>query len=190
MTLAPVQNLPTSGIRSMTTTTITTCTPRETKARIDAGEASVIDVRTPAEFRAVHAEGATPVPLDRFDPAAVVAGAPAGRSIHLICRSGARACQAAQRLADAGHSATVVEGGTDAWIAAGLPVVRGRSAISLERQVRIGAGLLVVCGVVLGFTIHPYWFGLSGFVGAGLTVAGITDTCMMGMVIARMPWNR
>lgn len=62
--------------------------------------------------------------------------------------------------------------------------------MSLDRQVRIAAGLLTFICVVLGFTVHPYWFGLSGFVGAGLTVAGLTDTCMMGMVIAKMPWNR
>ena len=78
----------------------------------------------------------------------------------------------------------------DAWTAAGLPVVRGKATMSLERQVRIAAGLLVLVGVTLGFTVHPYWFGLSGFVGAGLAFAGITDTCMMGMMLAKLPWNR
>jgi hypothetical protein len=84
----------------------------------------------------------------------------------------------------------VVAGGTDAWVAAGLPVVRGKAAIALERQVRIAAGLIVLTGVVLGYTVHHYWFALSGAVGAGLAIAGITDTCMMGMLLARMPWNR
>ena len=73
---------------------------------------------------------------------------------------------------------------------AGLPVVRGKKAVSLERQVRIAAGSLVVIGVALGLLVHPVLFGLSGFVGAGLVFAGVTDTCGMGMMLARMPWNR
>ena len=169
---------------------ITTCSPAETKSRHDAGAAHLIDVRTPAEHRALHAQGVTLVPLDQFDPTALKASVPAGKVIHLLCRSGGRATMAAQKLADAGCPCVVVEGGTDAWAAANLPVVCGKSAVSLERQVRIVAGMLVLIGVVLGFTVHPYWFGLSGFVGAGLTFAGITDTCMMGMLMAKFPWNR
>jgi hypothetical protein len=69
-------------------------------------------------------------------------------------------------------------------------VTRGKKTVSLERQVRIAAGLLVVLGVVLGWLVHPAFVGLSAFVGAGLTFAGITDTCAMGMLIAKMPWNR
>ena len=83
-----------------------------------------------------------------------------------------------------------VEGGTLACEAAGLPVVRGKKAISLERQVRIAAGFLVLVGAVLALTVHPYFAGLSAFVGAGLMFAGITDTCGMGMLLARMPWNQ
>ena len=169
---------------------ILTCTPSETKQRNDAGVAHLIDVRTPAEHRALHAEGVTLVPLDQFDAAALKASVPAGKTIHLFCKSGGRATMAAQKLVAAGCPCVVVEGGTEAWAKANLPVVRGKWAMSLERQVRIVAGLLVLIGVVLGFTVHPYWFGLSGFVGAGLTIAGITDTCMMGMMIATCPWNR
>jgi rhodanese-related sulfurtransferase len=83
-----------------------------------------------------------------------------------------------------------VEGGTLAWEAAGLPVVRGQKVISLERQVRIVAGFLVLVGALLAMTVHPYFAGLSAFVGAGLMFAGITDTCGMGMLLARMPWNQ
>lgn len=83
-----------------------------------------------------------------------------------------------------------VEGGTLAWEGAGLPVVRGRRVISLERQVRIAAGALVVAGVLLGWLVHPAFLGLSAFVGAGLVFAGVTDTCGMGLLLARMPWNR
>ena len=83
-----------------------------------------------------------------------------------------------------------VEGGTLACVEAGLPVVRGKKAISLERQVRIAAGSLVLLGVLLGWFVHPAFIGLSAFVGAGLVFAGITDTCGMGMMLARMPWNQ
>ena len=75
-------------------------------------------------------------------------------------------------------------------MSAGLPVVRGKSAMSLERQVRIAAGFLALLGALFGFFVHPNYFGLSAFVGAGLMFAGITDTCGMAMLIARMPWNQ
>ena len=85
----------------------------------------------------------------------------------------------------------VVEGGTLGWAEAGLPVNRGTTkVISLERQVRIAAGLLVLTGVALGTWVHPGFYGISAFVGAGLTFAGITDWCGMAMLLAKMPWNQ
>src|SRR4029078_11595897 len=87
-------------------------------------------------------------------------------------------------------NAVNVEGGTLAWNAAGLPVTHGPKAISLERQVRIAAGSLVLIGVLLGCFVHPLFFGLTAFVGAGLVIAGIADTCAMALLLARMPWNR
>jgi hypothetical protein len=62
--------------------------------------------------------------------------------------------------------------------------------MSLERQVRIAAGILILVGVALHYLVHPYLLGLSAFVGAGLVFAGVTDTCAMGMLIAKMPWNQ
>jgi hypothetical protein len=82
-----------------------------------------------------------------------------------------------------------VEGGTLACIESGVPVVRGKESISLERQVRITAGTLVFIGAALGFFVHPYWMALPAFIGAGLVFAGVTDTCGMGMMLAKMPWN-
>jgi hypothetical protein len=69
-------------------------------------------------------------------------------------------------------------------------VSRGKKAMSLERQVRILAGFLTFTGAALGFFVHPYFVGLSAFIGAGLMFAGITDTCGMGMMLAKMPWNQ
>lgn len=119
------------------------------------------------------------------------AAARGGGPLYTICRSGSRGRQAAERFHAAGFTRVVnVEGGTLAWERAGLPVVRGRAAVALERQVRIAAGALVVLGTALGAFVHPAFLGLAAFVGAGLVFAGVTDTCGLGMLLARMPWNR
>ena len=112
-------------------------------------------------------------------------------TLHLICQSGGRSAMACQKLETAGYEAVVnLEGGTSAWQAAGFPVVEGKKAMSLERQVRIAAGSLIVIGAAIGYFVHPGGFGLSAFVGAGLVFAGLTDTCAMGIMIAKMPWNQ
>lgn len=155
----------------------------------------LIDVRTPVEYRADHAEGARSVPLDALDPAKIMAeragDSPAGEPVYLICRSGSRSGRAVERFAQAGFdNAVSVEGGTLGWERAGLPVVRGEKSISLERQVRIAAGSLVLIGTLLGFFVHPAFLGVAGFVGAGLIFSGLTDTCGMGLLLAKMPWNQ
>ena len=152
----------------------------------------LIDVRTPVEFQEVHVEIARNVPLDRLDPSTLMQArnASAEEPLYILCRSGSRGQQACEKFLKAGFFNVVnIEGGTLACIEAGLPVVRGKKVISLERQVRIAAGLLVLLGVGLSF-VHPVFIGLSAFVGAGLAFAGITDTCGMGMILARMPWNQ
>ena len=152
----------------------------------------LIDVRTPAEYREVHAEGAVNVPLDSLDPKSVAEGrnGAADQPLYVICKSGARGAKAVEKLTGAGITNAVnVEGGTMAWEQAGLPVKRGRKAISLERQVRITAGALVFAGTLAGLA-NPYLLIIPGFVGAGLMFAGITDTCGMAMILAKMPWNR
>lgn len=153
----------------------------------------LIDVRTPVEFREVHVEGARNVPLDKLDPAAVMQARNGASSepLYVICRSGSRGRQACEKFVAAGFTGVVnVEGGTLACVECGLPVVRGKKAMSLERQVRIAAGSLVLLGAVLAWTVHPAFLGLAAFVGAGLVFAGVTDTCGMGMLLARMPWNQ
>ncbi len=166
----------------------------ERLAEFDAqGKLDVIDVRTPAEYREVHAAIARNVPLDSLDPQAIMAGrnGTTGEPLYLICKSGTRGAQACQKFIASGYDNVVnVEGGTEAWVAAGLPVVRGKKTISLERQVRIAAGFLVLLGALLGIFVHPYFAAISAFVGAGLMFAGLTDSCAMGMLIAKMPWNQ
>jgi rhodanese-related sulfurtransferase len=152
----------------------------------------LIDVRTPVEFREVHLEAARNVPLDQLDPQALMRArnGAGGEPLYVICKSGGRGQQACEKFIKAGFANVVnVGGGTMACIEAGLPVVRGKKAISLERQVRIAAGSLVLLGVIGSFW-NTYLIGLSAFVGAGLVFAGITDRCGMGMLLARMPWNK
>lgn len=154
---------------------------------------ALIDVRTPAEFGEVHVEFAQNMPLDRLDAGQLKANrnGHAGEPLYVVCRSGGRSKMACEKLVAAGFDNIVdVAGGTQACEAAGLPVVRGAKVMSLERQVRIAAGALVLIGAALGFGVHPGFYGLSALVGAGLVFAGITDTCAMGMLIAKMPWNQ
>jgi rhodanese-related sulfurtransferase len=153
----------------------------------------LIDVRTPIEFREAHVEFARNVPLDQLDPDAIMRsrGGSSSEPVYLICQMGGRSEKACEKFQQKGFPNVVsVSGGTAACERAGLPLVRGKKAISLERQVRIAAGSLVLIGVLLGWLVNPYFFGLSGFVGGGLLFAGITDTCGMGMLLARMPWNQ
>ncbi|MFM8734081.1 MAG: rhodanese-like domain-containing protein [Pirellulales bacterium] len=158
---------------------------------------TLIDVRTPAEFGEVHVDFAQNIPLDRLDLQAVKAVAGDG-PVYFVCKSGNRSQKACEKLLAAGLKDVIsVEGGTAACEAAGVPVVRGRKVMSLERQVRIAAGALVAIGAALaafGPEAPVNWqaigAGLAGFVGCGLVFAGVTDTCGMAMLIARMPWNQ
>jgi rhodanese-related sulfurtransferase len=159
----------------------------------NSGQFELIDVRTPVEYRELHVAAARNVPLDRLDPAALMQGRNGNKDqpLYLICRSGSRGRQACEKFLAAGFTNIInIEGGTLACVESGLPIIRGKKAISLERQVRIAAGLLVLVGAMLGWLVHPVFVGLSAFVGAGLVFAGITDTCGMGMLLARMPWNQ
>lgn len=173
---------------------IETLSVQQVAQRNDDGGIELIDVRTPAEFGSVHASIARNVPLESFDPDAVMKSrnGSADAPLYLICQSGGRSMKACEKLVAAGHTNVVnVDGGTNAWEQSGLSVVRGtKKAVSLDRQVRIAAGSLVLLGLILSYAAHPYFVGLSAFVGAGLVFSGVTDTCAMGMLIAKMPWNQ
>jgi rhodanese-related sulfurtransferase len=173
---------------------VSTISPAQLGTLLQGGRAiEVIDVRTPVEFREVHLTIARNVPLDRLDPQAVMAArnGTADGTLYVVCKGGSRGKQACEKFLAAGFTNIVnVEGGTEACVAAGLSVVRGKKAISLDRQVRMAAGSLVLIGVGLGYFVDPRWIGLSAFVGAGLVFAGVTDTCGMAILLGRMPWNQ
>lgn len=153
----------------------------------------LLDVRTPAEHARVHVPGVHLLPLDRLDATALagIPGCAKESPIYILCHSGGRAKQAAEKLTLAEYQdCIVVEGGTLAWAANGLPVVRGTGkVIALERQVRIAAGALVLSGGLLSHFVNPAFIWLSAFVGAGLIFAGATDWCGLGILISKMPWN-
>ena len=174
--------------------TVQTISPKEAfRLRQEGKPLHIVDVRTPVEFAEVHAEGAESIPLDNLDPEKVMSArnGSANEPLYVICKSGSRAAKAVERFRSAGFDNVIsVEGGTTAWEQAGLPVVRGtRKVISLERQVRIVAGLLVLLGSGLGWHFHPAFHALSASIGAGLFFAGVSDWCGMGLLLAKMPWN-
>jgi rhodanese-related sulfurtransferase len=160
------------------------------QTRMDKGDVVLVDVREPAEYVGEHICGAALVPLSRFDPAAVPQVD--GKTLVLYCRTGNRSAQAAQQLLNSGvRTVWHLQGGIEAWKAAGYETERTAHApISLQRQVQIVAGSLVLLGTVLGAWVSPWFLLLSGGVGAGLTFAGITDTCGLAMLLAKLPYNQ
>jgi rhodanese-related sulfurtransferase len=169
----------------------TSVSPRELHRRLAAQpSAPLIDVRTPVEFAEVHVPSARSVPLDELKTGLLQLAK--DQPVYLLCRSGQRAAKAAEKLSKEGFTQpVVVEGGTLAWIEANLPVTRSTTKIiSLERQVRIAAGAIVFAGVLLARFVNFNFIWLPGFVGAGLVFAGVTDFCGMGLLLAKMPWNR
>lgn len=164
--------------------------PDDAARRLADRRAVLIDIREPDEFARRRARGALSRPLS--DLAAKGLGLPDAREVIFTCRSGIRTDANGPRLAEAcGDLAFVLEGGLDAWDAAGLPLeVDGKAPLEMMRQVQIAAGLLVLTGVILGLVVSPWFFGISAFVGAGLTLAGATGFCGMARLLALAPWNR
>ncbi len=165
---------------------------RELFDLISSGKSiKLIDVRTPVEYREVHVECAKNIPLHELKPADLLNDSNAQQTIYVICKAGGRGRQACEKLIAAGCNTVInVVGGTDAWDQAGFPVVRGKKAISLERQVRIAAGSLLLVGTSLAIFVNPWLVVLNGLIGAGLVFAGVTDFCGMGLLLAKMPWNK
>ena len=149
----------------------------------------LLDVRNGAEFETAHIPGSYHLPLDQVG---TYAGqlASVDDELVLVCQSGGRAQQAAEKLAGAGVTNTsVLQGGVGAWVAAGGPVDKGAEKWALERQVRLVAGSLVVTGI-LASTKAPKLKWLSGAVGGGLTFAALSNSCMMGNLLSKLPYNQ
>lgn len=155
---------------------------------IRPGRAQLVDVRSESEFASGHIPGAVNIPMDQIE--ARVDDLNGSAAVILICQAGKRARMTAALLEPCGREIRVLDGGTNAWVEAGLPVVRSvKTRWSLERQVRLGAGILALTGAVLALAVDFRWAFLSAFVGLGLTFAGLTDLCPMAIVLGKMPWN-
>jgi len=152
-------------------------------------DSQLIDVRSPYEFAAGHIPGAINIPMEQIESR--MDDLSRATTIVLICQMGKRARMTAGLLEPCQLQLSVLEGGTNAWIQAGFPVVQNvRSRWSLERQVRFGAGLLVLTASALALLSNPYWISVAAFVAGGLIFAGLTDICPMAEILARMPWNK
>ncbi|MCX2951475.1 rhodanese-like domain-containing protein [Lentzea sp. NEAU-D7] len=163
----------------------------ELQRLVESGSAPrLIDVRTPGEFEGAHIPGSYNVPLDLLREHRDELRHHLDEQVVLICRSGQRAGQAEQALASAGlPHLRLLAGGMTAWQAAGGPVRHGRPRWDLERQVRLVAGAIVVSAVLAGVFVPPVTW-LAGLVGAGLVVAALSNTCLLGLLLAKLPYNR
>ena len=157
--------------------------------RSRSADSQLIDVRSPSEFATGHIPGAINIPMAQIEPR--LQDLSTIKPVVLICHMGKRAHMTASVLEPCDRQVSVLEGGTGAWIEAGLPIVQStRSGWSLERQVRFGAGLIVLTASALALLIKADWLLLAAFIGVGLTFAGLTDICPMAELLQRMPWNK
>jgi rhodanese-related sulfurtransferase len=157
------------------------------------GPVQLLDVRAPGEFAAAHVPGAKLSPLDDLDAAAFQRQRGTDDSpLYVLCQSGGRARKAIERLERAGvRGCVLVKGGTQGWMDAGLPVILGRSnVLPLMRQVQITVGLISAVGAVLALAATPLFAIIPLVMGCGLVFAGISGTCGMALLLAKMPWNR
>lgn len=149
----------------------------------------LLDVRTPAEFRGEKIPDSVNLPLDKLRQR--VDGLKGRERIVLVCASGNRATKARDILAEYSIDAVVLESGLQGWKARGFEIEAGTTGvISMERQVRIVAGFMVAVGSFLAILVNPNFAALSAFVGLGLMFAGITDTCGMAVLLAKLPYNQ
>ena len=171
-------------------TTPKTLDPKTAARQIAAGEATLIDIREADEHAREHIAGALSLPLSAIDRGDL--HLEAGRTAVFHCKSGMRTEANCSRLfAHVEGEAYLLEGGLEGWKQAGLETVKDeRAPLELQRQVQIAAGGMILLGLFLGFLLGPAWFGLSGFVGAGLMFAGLSGWCGMAKLLAVMPWNR
>jgi rhodanese-related sulfurtransferase len=167
--------------------------PASLSAILSAGKIhELLDVRTPPEYASAHVPGAKLIPLGELKIAAFLAQHTPGTPIYVLCHSGSRAKKALEQFERAGcDDCILVEGGTQAWIDAGLPIHGGvQTVMPIMRQVQIVVGSLSAVSAILALSVNPWFAVLPLILGCGLLFAGITGTCGMALMLARLPWNR
>jgi rhodanese-related sulfurtransferase len=163
--------------------------PTDVQKMVSEGKKiQLVDVRTALEFDSEHIDSSKNIPLDEL--------ANRGGEIKkdcltiLICRTGNRASRAAELLSSYGQEVSVMSGGITDWKKVKLALVEGKKRLSLERQVQLTIGLLLLSSVALGWTVDKLWFVLPAFIGAGLTFAGLTGNCGLAIALSKAPWNK
>jgi len=150
--------------------------------------AVLLDVRSPIEFETEHISGSINVPLEALDSRCDEVSR--NGQLVVICRSGKRAERGAYTLMRRGFQPKVLEGGMVAWRKAGLPINEGKKRLPIERQIQLIVGSGVLTGVLLGVFVNPWFLVIPGFFGAGLTFAGLSGTCALGILLGKAPWNK
>ena len=153
-------------------------------------QVKLLDVRSPLEFSQAHIKNSINIPIDMLS-VKISELSKSGNKYIVFCRTGNRSPMAADMLIQAGlHGVKVMDGGSTRWQKERLPVIKGDGGMSLERQVRLVAGILVLTGVLLALFVHPWFLAIPIFVSCGLVFAGLTDNCMMGMLLMKLPYNK
>lgn len=172
-----------------------TITVEELHKQMQQNKSTVlIDVRTPSEYADVHITGARLYPITEFNPEGLLEELKGighkDEKIYVVCRGGPRSETACEllRKAECGNTA-FVEGGTDAWVEAGYPVIRSQQALSLERQFQLVIGTIILLGTLLGLTLNVLFYLLPLAIGAGLIYSGYSGSCMLMHLLGKMPWN-
>lgn len=159
-----------------------------TDAGNNADQLILIDVRSPIEFETEHVPQSVNIPLDQLESR--YEEVPRQGQLVVICRTGKRAERAAYSLMGRGFQPRVLDGGLVAWRRAGLPVAEGKKMLSIERQIQLIVGTGVLTGVLLGVIVNPWFLVIPAFFGAGLTFAGLSGTCALGLLLMKAPWNK
>jgi rhodanese-related sulfurtransferase len=177
-------------INSSNTSQLTEIDAISLKQKLDLQEIILVDVRESGEYASEHIVGSVSIPLSTFDENLIENTG--DKPLVICCQSGMRSSRASQKLLENGYEHVMqLKGGLSSWKAAGLKTQLNRNApISLFRQVQIVAGSLVAIGTGLGIVVSPWFLLLSGFVGCGLVFAGVTNTCAMGMLLMKLPYNQ
>ena len=157
----------------------------------ERADVRLLDVRTPGEYETMHIRGSYNVPLDLLGEHAREIQENVDEPVVLVCQSGSRARKAREALEGAKMpNLHILEGGVNGWVSSDKPVNRGPERISMERQVRIAAGGMAALGGLLALTVNRRFGVLPAFVGSGLVFAGVTDTCGMAALLAKLPYNQ
>lgn len=146
----------------------------------------IVDVRVPGEFHAERIPSSINIPLydleKRRDELSKY------EHVYLHCETGGRSEDATQILEElALHNWVNIHGGIELWRQHNLPTIKD-GAMSMQRQIMIVAGSLILIGAGLSFWKFGF-IAIPLFVGAGLTFAGITNNCGLAVILRMMPWN-